>query len=197
MAHLRPPDDLASAGDLITCIPNAILSELCMNILMFIQYKKSDVQTSRIHELLQAQDVSITVSEVQKAANAICFHYRCAVANKMSTEDLIASLQKYMFYADDKIKIISEAWKLEGKFLMENDIKDHLNVGELVSLDWKLSMAVSSTMCKSLNAPIVTMFIKVLNQNGEIIGKAFEMTVDQFQKFSKQLEDTKSVLDTV
>lgn len=41
-------------------------------------------------------------------------------------------------------------------------------------------MTISSDSCKSLNSPFVTMLIRVLNPNGDILEKAFEMTLDQF-----------------
>ena len=41
-------------------------------------------------------------------------------------------------------------------------------------------MAISSSNCKSLNSPLITMLVRVLKPNGEMIERAFEMTLDQF-----------------
>ena len=41
-------------------------------------------------------------------------------------------------------------------------------------------MAISSSSCRVLNSPVVTMVIRVLNPNGEVFERAFEMSLDQF-----------------
>uniref|UniRef100_A0A672I2P3 TBC1 domain family member 4 n=1 Tax=Salarias fasciatus TaxID=181472 RepID=A0A672I2P3_SALFA len=56
-----------------------------------------------------------------------------------------------------------------------------LCVLQLVDLQWKLGMAVSSDACRSLNSPYVTLLLKIARPSGEIIQRAFELTVPQFQ----------------
>ena len=48
-------------------------------------------------------------------------------------------------------------------------------------MDWKLTMAISSSACKSLNSPSVTLLLHVMDSNGDVSKKAVEMTVSQFQ----------------
>eukprot|EP00112_Aurelia_sp_Birch-Aquarium-sp1_P022922 Seg6632.2 transcript_id=Seg6632.2/GoldUCD/mRNA.D3Y31 product="COMM domain-containing protein 6" protein_id=Seg6632.2/GoldUCD/D3Y31 len=191
------PNGLQEAANLMNQVPNDILSDLCMNVLLFLQYKKAEVDTSRTQQLLQASQITTALTSVQRLVNALCYHYRNAVAGSMSNESFSENLQSTMVYKDDKIKVIVEAWELEGKYFLQKELNEHLSVGELISIDWKLNMAISSSSCKNLNAPSVTMLIKVSKPSGEITKRAFEMTLHQFQQFSKQLEQAKSVLETV
>ncbi|MBN3319475.1 COMD6 protein, partial [Atractosteus spatula] len=56
-----------------------------------------------------------------------------------------------------------------------------INTGQLVDLQWKLGMAVSSDTCRSLNYPYVSMTLKIADTTGQLLSKSFEMTVPQFQ----------------
>uniref|UniRef100_A0A665VE51 TBC1 domain family member 4 n=1 Tax=Echeneis naucrates TaxID=173247 RepID=A0A665VE51_ECHNA len=77
---------------------------------------------------------------------------------------------------------------------------------QLVDIQWKLGMAVSSDTCRSLNSPYVTLLLKIVEPSGQIYQRSFEMTIPQFQvpevissirQVSKSAlkEDTKSKQD--
>uniref|UniRef100_A0A8C0QL39 TBC1 domain family member 4 n=1 Tax=Chelonoidis abingdonii TaxID=106734 RepID=A0A8C0QL39_CHEAB len=51
----------------------------------------------------------------------------------------------------------------------------------IIDIQWKLGMAVSSDSCRSLKYPYITMTLKVAEPSGQIMSKAFEMTIPQFQ----------------
>uniref|UniRef100_A0A7N8Y487 TBC1 domain family member 4 n=1 Tax=Mastacembelus armatus TaxID=205130 RepID=A0A7N8Y487_9TELE len=52
---------------------------------------------------------------------------------------------------------------------------------ELVDIQWKLGMAVSSDTCRSLNSPYVSLLLKIVEPSGHICQRSFEMTIPQFQ----------------
>uniref|UniRef100_A0A669DSV8 TBC1 domain family member 4 n=1 Tax=Oreochromis niloticus TaxID=8128 RepID=A0A669DSV8_ORENI len=52
---------------------------------------------------------------------------------------------------------------------------------ELVDMQWKLGMAVSSDTCRSLNSPFVCLLLKIVEPSGQICQRSFEMTIPQFQ----------------
>lgn len=52
---------------------------------------------------------------------------------------------------------------------------------QVVDIQWKLGMAVSSDTCRSLNSPYVTVLLKLVEPSGQIRQKSFEMTIPQFQ----------------
>ncbi|XP_038626928.1 COMM domain-containing protein 6 [Tachyglossus aculeatus] len=68
---------------------------------------------------------------------------------------------------------------------------------QLIDIQWKLGMAVSSDSCRSLKYPYVSMTLKVADQSGQIVNKSFEMTVPQFQNFFTQFKEMAAVLETV
>lgn len=52
---------------------------------------------------------------------------------------------------------------------------------QLVDLQWKLGVAVSSDSCRSLKYPYVAVMLKVADHSGQVKIKSFEMTIPQFQ----------------
>lgn len=82
--------------------------------------------------------------------------------------------------------------------MMDTDLeKKVLGVGQLIDLKWKVGVAMSSDSCRSLNSPYVAMTIKVADPAERETTHNFEMTVEQFLNFFKQLQDMASVLETV
>lgn len=60
-------------------------------------------------------------------------------------------------------------------------LRDTFRIGHLLSLDWKLGVALKSNKCSSLNAAFVTVFLKTANANNEVSSHSFEMTIPEFQ----------------
>lgn len=52
---------------------------------------------------------------------------------------------------------------------------------QLVDMQWKLGMAMSSDTCRSLYSPYVSVRLKIIEPSGQIGYKSFEMTIPQFQ----------------
>ncbi|XP_061164111.1 COMM domain-containing protein 6-like [Saccostrea echinata] len=72
-----------------------------------------------------------------------------------------------------------------------------LTAGKLIDMKWKLGVAVSSDECKSLNSPCVTMTLKVADSSGKISTHSMEMTISQFQNFSKQMKEMANKMEMV
>ena len=52
---------------------------------------------------------------------------------------------------------------------------------QLIDMRWKLSVGVSSSSCRSLNSPYVTVQITVSDPSGNPSTQSFEMTVSEFK----------------
>jgi hypothetical protein len=52
---------------------------------------------------------------------------------------------------------------------------------QVVSVDWKLGAAMSSSACKSFNCPYVTLQLRVAESEGTVKQHTIEMTIPQFQ----------------
>ncbi|XP_075419088.1 COMM domain-containing protein 6 [Tenrec ecaudatus] len=85
---------------------------------------------------------------------------------------------------------------MEGPSEPQLDAKSGVT-NQLVDLQWKLAMAVSSDSCRSLKYPYVAVMLKVANHSGQVENKSFEMTIPQFQNFYKQFKEIAAVVETV
>ena len=56
-----------------------------------------------------------------------------------------------------------------------------LNIGELTKFDWKVSMGMSSSGCKNLDASTVTLKLFFKNSSGEDYTESLEMSLQEFQ----------------
>jgi len=74
--------------------------------------------------------------------------------------------------------------------------KNEFKIGEVEKMDWKLSMSTSSSSCKNLDTPIVTLKLTLKNDNDERKYQSMELTIPEFQNFSNQLKEARSVLLT-
>jgi hypothetical protein len=72
-----------------------------------------------------------------------------------------------------------------------------LSVGQLIEMKWKLGVAMSSSSCRSLGVPYVTMVLSVADASGLVKDHSFEMSIAEFQNFSKQVKEMGAVLETV
>lgn len=48
-------------------------------------------------------------------------------------------------------------------------------------MDWKLGVSISSSVCKSLNTPYVTLQLRVSESPGQVELRTVEMSLPQFQ----------------
>ncbi|XP_057314247.1 COMM domain-containing protein 6-like [Hydractinia symbiolongicarpus] len=74
--------------------------------------------------------------------------------------------------------------------------KNQINIGELTKFDWKISMATSSNTCKNFDSPMVTLVLWLKDLAGVETRKSIELNLSEFQNFSKQLKEARSVLAT-
>jgi len=75
-----------------------------------------------------------------------------------------------------------------------DQVKATLNIGKLVSMEWKLGVAISSSQYNSVNAPFVTLLLKVSDSNNAITAHSFELTGGEFNDFAKNLNDIQALL---
>ena len=52
---------------------------------------------------------------------------------------------------------------------------------QLVSMDWKLGVSISSSSCRALNSPHVSLLLKVADPGGSVQQHSAEMSVSEFQ----------------
>ncbi|KAF6718604.1 COMM domain-containing protein 6 [Oryzias melastigma] len=79
----------------------------------------------------------------------------------------------------------------------QQELQASLRIGQVVDVQWRLGMAVSSDVCRSLNSPYVTLLLKIAEPSGLMCQKSFEMSIPQFQNFHKQFKEMAALMETV
>ncbi|XP_067890424.1 COMM domain-containing protein 6 isoform X1 [Heterodontus francisci] len=183
----------------ISKLPQDLFAEVCQQIMLHLQCKTPGVNALELAERLQTAGVELDLEATKKLVHVISLFFRSAAQGNMTAEDLIVKLaDSSSKWSKQALQVIRHVWNEQGKLIVTpEDAKHMLTVGQLVDLQWKLGMAVSSDSCRSLNHPYVTMMLKVADPSGEIISRSFEMTVPQFQNFSKQFREVAAVLEMV
>ncbi|XP_076446633.1 COMM domain-containing protein 6-like [Babylonia areolata] len=72
-----------------------------------------------------------------------------------------------------------------------------VQVGQLLDLQWKVGLAVSSDDCHSLNFPFVTLTLKTSDASGQHHCHTVELTLTQFRNLTQQLKDMASCMETI
>ena len=72
-----------------------------------------------------------------------------------------------------------------------------LSLGKLVGLDWKVGVALESSTCKTLNAPFVTVVLRVQHESGDISSHPMELSLGEYQSFAKSFRAIDAVMDTL
>jgi hypothetical protein len=131
----------------------------------------------------------------RRTTAALQFVYRGAMEHDVTAEDLGAALQQATNFAPRAVAIVCEsygAWQAgaETKDAAESKagagggggaaVRDILNVGKLLRMDWKAGVSVQSSQCKALKVPFVSLVLHVL-EGGRVAAHPVELTIAEFQ----------------
>ncbi|CAH2223852.1 COMM domain-containing 6 isoform X1 [Pelobates cultripes] len=185
-------------SDLIKSLPPDLFAELCQQSIQHLQSQDGGVDQSVLFQRFQAAGVEVNVENLRNVTNAVTSLFSTAAKHKLSCEELLSAVLRSSKLPKSILQVIRHVWNQEGKYLAELEgVKDLVPVGQVVDLQWKIGMAVSSDSCRSLNHPYVTLVLKVADYSGQITSKVLEMTIPEFQNFFKQFKEMSAVLETV
>ncbi|XP_065845666.1 COMM domain-containing protein 6-like [Oscarella lobularis] len=186
------------AALVLNSLPQDFLAEMCQDVLAFLQCKIGAVDITRLRKRLEGNGIEETRESIQNAVNALTFVYRLAAEKEVNPDALATYLAKNSSCSETTRTVIKHLWAEEGKKVSSSDaIKQLLNVGELIDMKWKLGVAMSSSNCKSLNSPYVSMILTIADASGKIKNHSFELTVPEFQNFSRQMKEMSAIMETV
>ncbi|XP_037646602.1 COMM domain-containing protein 6 isoform X2 [Sebastes umbrosus] len=125
--------------------------------------------------------------------------FRSAGKSSLSGDDLVLRLeQDSNKWPKASLQVLHRLWSEHGALVhAQQEVQSVLSIGQLVDMQWKLGMAVSSDTCRSLNSPYVSLLLKIVEPSGQICQRSFEMTIPQFQNFQKQFKEMAAVMETV
>ncbi|XP_056294544.1 COMM domain-containing protein 6 isoform X2 [Pseudoliparis swirei] len=177
-----------------------LLTEACQHILIYLQGQTGGVDSAEISERFQRAGVRLDHEALQNMIRFLLLTFRSAGKNRLSGDDLVSRLEEEGHHAWPKgsLKVFHGLWSEHGASVhAQQEVQAALSIGQLVDVQWKLGMAMSSDTCRSLNSPYVSLLLKVVEPSGQMRHRSFEMTVPQFQNFHKQFKEMAAVMETV
>ncbi|XP_013383850.1 COMM domain-containing protein 6-like [Lingula anatina] len=194
----QAPQGFYGAVEIINKLPQDVLAEMCHEVMQFLQYKIGSINVKALHNKSLVENEALTEKAIQSSVNALTYVFRTAARLKYSTAELTSQLQSSSAFSESAQATLKHIWNQQGKLLFAVDQANQLiNVGQLIDFQWKLGVAMSSDGCRNLNTPFVTVLLKVADPSGHVTTRSFEMTVIQFQNFSKQIKEMAAVLESV
>ncbi|XP_074514797.1 COMM domain-containing protein 6 isoform X1 [Sebastes fasciatus] len=176
-----------------------LLAEACQHILIYLQGQSRGVDSAEISDRFQRAGVRLDHEALQNMIRFLLLTFRSAGKSSLSGDDLVLRLeQDSNKWPKASLQVLHRLWSEHGALVhAQQEVQSVLSIGQLVDMQWKLGMAVSSDTCRSLNSPYVSLLLKVVEPSGQICQRSFEMTVPQFQNFHKQFKEMAAVMETV
>ncbi|CAJ1079796.1 COMM domain-containing protein 6 [Xyrichtys novacula] len=176
-----------------------LLTEACQHILTYLQGHTRGVDSAEISDRFQRAGVRLEHEALQSMIQFLLLTFRSAGKNNLSADDLVSRLEESNNkWPKASLQVMHRLWGEHGASVhTQQEIHTMLSISQLVDMQWKLGMAVSSDTCRSLNSPYVSLLLKIVEPSGQISHRSFEMTIPQFQNFHKQFKEMAAVMETV
>ncbi|XP_040281279.1 COMM domain-containing protein 6 [Bufo bufo] len=186
------------SSELIKLLPPDLFAELCQQSIQHLQCLNTGVDQALLCQRFQAAGVDTNVDEVRNVLNAVNHLFSAAAKHRLSTDALLNTAVSHFKLPKQTLQVIRHVWNEEGKKLSDTECsRGLLPATQLTDFQWKIGMAASSDSCRSLNHPYVTVELKVADHSGQVQSKVFEMTIPEFQNFSKQFKEMSAALENV
>ncbi|XP_053483905.1 COMM domain-containing protein 6 [Ictalurus furcatus] len=180
-------------------LPSDVFEGTCHEILLHLEGKRSAVDVVESYQKFQRAGMTLDWKAVQDIIRLLSFNFRSAAKTKLTADGLVTKLGECSSkWSKSALQVMHQLWTEHGSLVQAHqELQAVASIGQLVDIQWKLGMAVSSDTCRSLNSPYISVLMKIADTSGEISYKSFEMTVLQFQNFYRQFKEIASVLETV
>ncbi|XP_003961706.2 COMM domain-containing protein 6 [Takifugu rubripes] len=176
-----------------------LLAETCQHILSYLQGQTRGIDSAEISDGFQRAGVRFEQDGVQDVIRFLLLTFRAAGKSKLSADELVSRLEKgHSKVPKASLQVLHRLWSERGALVCsQQEVQAMLSINQIVDIQWKLGMAMSSDACRSLNSPYVTLLLKFVEPSGQICHRSFEMTISQFQNFHKQFKEIAAVMETV
>ncbi|CAM4602908.1 unnamed protein product [Leuciscus chuanchicus] len=180
-------------------LPTDLFAETLQVILVHLQDQSRAVDLIENCDKFQRAGINLDQKAVQDIIRLMSHYFRLAAKSNLSADALVSKLTECSSkWSKAKLQLVHQFWTEHGALLhAQKEVLTMASIGQLVDIQWKLGMAVSSDSCRSLNSSFISVLMKIADTSGEVSYKSFEMTVQQFQNFHRQFKEMASVLETV
>ncbi|XP_067266235.1 COMM domain-containing protein 6 [Chanodichthys erythropterus] len=180
-------------------LPTDLFAETLQAILVHLQDQNKAVDLIETCDKFQRAGINLDEKAVQDIIKLLSYYFRLAAKSNLSADVLVSKLTECSSkWSKPNLQLVHQFWAEHGALLhAHQEVLTMASIGQLVDIQWKLGMAVSSDTCRSLNSSFISVLMKIADTSGEVSYKSFEMTVQQFQNFYRQFKEMASVLETV
>lgn len=176
-----------------------LLAEACQHVLSYLQGQTKGVDSAEISDRFHRAGVQVDHDALQDIVRFLLLTFRSGAKSNISGDELVSKLEESSNkWSKASLQVLHRLWSEHSALVhAQQGAQAMLSIGQLVDLQWKLAMAVSSDTCRSLNSPYVSLLLKTVEPSGQIHQRSFEMTIPQFQNFHRQFKEMAAVLETV
>lgn len=77
---------------------------------------------------------------------------------------------------------------------MDNDAKNILNLGRLISMKWSMGITISSSKMRKVQKPFVRLSLQIAHGNGDIKTYYLTLSILQFQELREEIKLTRMIM---
>eukprot|EP00039_Didymoeca_costata_P018559 m.333986 g.333986 ORF g.333986 m.333986 type:complete len:204 (-) comp17261_c0_seq1:875-1486(-) len=196
------PRGFTSIVTVLCQIPPDLLADLTNQVLDFVLYIAGDVDVDSLIKRLESQDITVSLQQAKDCVQALAFTLRGALKQEISPENLAAELKSFgaSVWTAKAVNVIKKCWSERSASALEiaKDLPTNiLNIGRLVSFQWKLGMATSSSITNNIARAYVLVELKISDSALNIRTQTLELTLAEFKVFAKQLKEMKTVMNEI
>ena len=212
---LAGPDGFSAAVDTLnTAAASAaanVFEQLVGAVFDFLQARQGVISVAEYQQKFATAGVDLTEQQMQSGVNAVEYICRGARQHCATPEALFTALQTRTEFVDAAAEAFTRRYEASaadvakeaaltvgGARGMTNAAGASwkgLSMGQFVSMDWKIGLAVSSTHCENLNSPYISLLLKVAHRDGHTTQHPFELSVPEFMEFRKVFKSVGKVLE--
>ncbi|CAG07308.1 unnamed protein product, partial [Tetraodon nigroviridis] len=174
---------LNKAIENISRLSDELLADTCQHILNYLQGQSKGVDSADISDNFQKAGVQFDHDAVESLVRFLLLTFRSAGKSKLSADELLSRLEESnRKWPKASLQVLHRLWSERGALVCaQQEVQAMLSTNQIVDIQWKLGMALTSDTCRSLNSPYVTLLLKFVETSGQICQRSFEMTIPQFQ----------------
>ncbi|CAB4011715.1 Hypothetical predicted protein [Paramuricea clavata] len=196
LKSLESLDGFSSAVKAINQVPQDLLFEMCEDVASMLQYKTSFIPLDH-YKMCLSHTCSDSDIDPKLVVNGLTHVFRSAATGKVTAESLYNELKSNGTLKEDVLTTLKRVWSEQGHLVSNSNLDQSFTVGQLLDIQWKLSVGMSSTNCKGLNSPFVTALVKSTDSFGKVSSNSFEMTLSEFKKFATEMRDISTIMETM
>mmetsp|Transcript_50809 Transcript_50809/g.99604 ORF Transcript_50809/g.99604 Transcript_50809/m.99604 type:complete len:204 (+) Transcript_50809:53-664(+) len=189
------------ANEALNAFPAGVVTQMVSEIVAVMSQRIGEVDANKYHKILKSEGHQCQPEQVSSAINALTFVFRNLIAAAAAPDAVEGLLKKHADLSPAVVGVVVEAWTRNSKdgaiVTGAEQLGRTLRLGQLVGFEWKLGVGVSSSNCKALNAPFVSVVLKVSDADGKVDHFPVELQLHEFQDFARTFRDISQQLESV